>query len=146
METNELPNKQNRVEQSLPVHEDMNEGKVEFRRTVLNVPVAVTPLKFKTWLKEEAESIQNACTESSFAIIKLFLPMRIRLAFPRRELDEFLQDIPNTFPNIHWVDVVQVGNSLSEEEMTIVRELEQDKIEELSKSVSEFLRSQPIKK
>jgi hypothetical protein len=140
------PRKKNELRNFLPVHEEMNEGKVEFRRTVLNVPMAVTPLKFKKWLKEEAESIQNACTESSFAIIKLFLPMRIRLAIPRTELDEFLQGIPNTLPNIHWVDVVQVANSLTDEEMAIVRELEQEKIEELTKSVSEFLRAQPIKK
>jgi hypothetical protein len=124
----------------------MNEGKVEFRRTVLNVPMAITPLKFKKWLKDEAEGIQSACTESSFAIIKLFLPLRIRLAFPRKELDEFLQDIPNTLPNIHWIDVVQVESSLSEDEMAVVRELEQEKIEELSRSVSEFLRAQSIKK
>ncbi|MDQ9170377.1 hypothetical protein Q8A64_08125 [Oxalobacteraceae bacterium R-40] len=124
----------------------MNEGKVEFRRTVLNVPMTVTPLKFKIWLRNEAEQIQNACSESCFAIIKLFLPMRVRLAFQRKELDEFLQDIPNTFPNIHWVDVVQVENSLSEEEMAVIRELEQEKVEELSKSVSEFLRAQPAKK
>lgn len=120
----------------------MNEGKVEFRRTVLNVPLTVTPLKFKKWLSDEAEQIQKACSESSFAIIKLFLPMRIRLAHPRKELDEFLQQIPNTFPNIHWIDVVQVENSLSDEEMVVIRELEQEKIEELSKSVSEFLRMQ----
>lgn len=124
----------------------MDEGKVEFRRTVLNVPMTVTPLKFKKWLIDEAKQIQDACTESSFAIIKLFLPMRIRLAHPRKELDELLQEIPNTYPNIHWVDVVQVENSLSDEEMTVIRELEQEKIEELSKSVSDFLRSQPMKK
>lgn len=124
----------------------MDEGKVEFRRTVLNVPMTVTPLKFKKWLIDEAKQIQDACTESSFAIIKLFLPMRIRLAHPRKELDELLQEIPNTYPNIHWVDVVQVENSLTDEEMTVIRELEQEKIEELSKSVSDFLRSQPMKK
>lgn len=124
----------------------MDEGKVEFRRTVLNVPLTVTPLKFKQWLTDEAKQIQEACNESSFAIIKLFLPMRIRLAHPRNELDEFLQDIPNTFPSIHWVDVVQVGNSLSDEEMAVIRELEQERIEELNKSVSTFLRAQPMKK
>lgn len=124
----------------------MDVGKVEFRRTVLNVPLTVTPLKFKPWLMDEAKQIQRACSESSFAIIKLFLPMRIRLAHPRKELDELLQEIPNTFPNIHWVDVVQVENSLSDEEMAVIRELEQEKIEELSKSVSAFLRSQPLKK
>ncbi len=124
----------------------MDEGKVEFRRTVLNVPMTVTPLKFKKWLMDEAEQIQNACSESCFAIIKLFLPMRIRLAHPRSELDALLQEIPNTFPNIHWVDVVQVEKSLSDEEMAVIRELEQEKIEELSKSVSAFLRARPAKK
>lgn len=124
----------------------MKEGKVEFRRSVLNVPLTVTPLKFKKWLLDEAEGIQMACSESSFAIIKLFLPMRIRLAHPRKELDEFLQEIPNSFPNIHWIDVVQVEQSLTDEEMAVIRELEQEKIDELSKSVSEFLRIQATKK
>ncbi len=124
----------------------MNEGKVEFHRTVLNVPMTVTPLKFEKWLREEAEHIQSACSESSFAIIKLFLPMRIRLAHPRKELDDLFKEIPNTFPSIHWIDVVQVESSLSDEEMLVIRELEQQKIEALSKSVSEFLRAQPMKK
>jgi hypothetical protein len=124
----------------------MNEGKVEFHRTVLNIPLNVTPLKFQEWLRKEAAEIQKSCNDSSFAIIKLFLPLRIRLAFPRVELDQFLQDIPNTFPNIHWIDVVQVEHSYSDEEMAIIRESEEQRIAELSRSVDEFLKSQSYKK
>ena len=124
----------------------MKEGKVEFRTTVLNVPHSVTPLKFLEWLRQEADAVQASCTDSSFAIIKLFLPMRVRLAFIRKELDSFLQSIPNTHPNIHWIDVVQVENSLNDDEMAIVREEEDKGISKLTQSVDEFLRAQSAKK
>ena len=124
----------------------MKEGKVEFRTTVLNVPHSVTPLKFLGWLKQEADAVQANCTDSSFAIIKLFLPMRIRLAFIRKELDSFLQSIPDTHPNIHWIDVVQVENSLNDNEMEIIREEENKGITKLTQSVEEFLRTQANKK
>lgn len=124
----------------------MDYGNVEFKTSVLNVPLAITPLKFLRWLEDEASAIHCSCTESSFAIIKLFLPMRIRLAFTRQQLDEFLQGLPNTYPHIHWIDVVQVEHSLSEEEMLIIREEQQRRIVNLANSVDKFLRSRSLKK
>jgi hypothetical protein len=124
----------------------MKEGNVEFWTTVLNVPDAITPLKFQAWLLNEVDSVQKNCLDSSFVIIKLFLPMRIRLAFMRDELNKFLQDIPGTYPNIHWVDVVQVNDSLTSDELAAIQAKQQNEILNLNKSVNDFLRNNTNKK
>jgi hypothetical protein len=117
----------------------MNYGQVEFSTSVLNVPEDVTPLKFPSWLLGEAQRIQNDCAAHSFVIIKLFLPMRIRLAHMRDDLNRLLQSIPDRFPNVHWIDVLLVENSPTQEQLHAIEQREQNCISQLSKSVEAFL-------
>jgi hypothetical protein len=121
-------------------------GKVEFHSAVLNVPAAVTPLRFLDWLREEVAAIEQACGESGLAIVKLFLPMRIRLGFRRQELDDFLQSLPDDYPKLHLMDVVQVEHSLDEEMMAAMRTREQQAVSQLNQSIKEFLGTQDAKR
>lgn len=85
---------------------------IQFRISLVNVPMNISPLKLRGYLRAEANDIQNKATEHSFFIIRLFLPERILFAYTQKKLDVLLKDIVDKYPSIHRVELVTVKNTL----------------------------------
>lgn len=85
---------------------------VQLRISLVNVPMNISPLKLRGYLRAEANDIQSKATEYSFFIIRLFLPERILFAYTQKKLDVLLKDIVDKYPSIHRVELVTVKNTL----------------------------------
>ncbi len=87
-------------------------GNVQFRISLVNVPMNISPLKLRGYLRAEADDIQSKATEHSFFIIRLFLPERILFAYTQRKLDVLLKSIVDKYSSIHRVELVTVKSTL----------------------------------
>jgi len=85
---------------------------VQLRISLVNVPMNISPLKLRGYLRAEANDIQSKSTEHSFFIIRLFLPERLLFAYTQKKLDVLLKDIVDKYPSIHRVELVTVKSTL----------------------------------
>lgn len=115
---------------------------VQLRISVINTPDDLSPLKLRGWLLQEAREIQDMSAEHAYTKIKLFLTKRQRFAFTQKKLDGLLQGIVDKFPAIHGIELVEVEQSLTNEEMQAVSKDADAELAELRNSLDEYLKQQ----
>jgi hypothetical protein len=112
---------------------------VQLRISVLNAPDDLSPLKLRGWLLQQAKEIQEISGEGVYTRIKLFLTIRQRYAFTQKKLDVLLQGIVDKFPAIHGIELLASENSLTSEEMKAVSADAKSELNEMSRSLDDFL-------
>lgn len=130
-------------ETRINVEENTLETNVQLRISVINTPDDLSPLKMRGWLLQQAREIQEMSSEHAYTRIKLYLTKRQRFAFTQKKLDMLLQRIVDKFPAIHGIDLVEVDKSLTNQEMQAVSEYANAELNDLSKSLDNFLGKQP---
>lgn len=115
-----------------------NKENVQLRISIINVPDELSPLKLRTFLRSEAADVQKKADVNGFAIIRLFLPVRILSAFGQRKLDALLESIVNTHPNIYRVELRTVHRSLALEQMKLAAQEAQNDLTVLGEGAKQF--------
>lgn len=80
--------------------------------------------------------------EHAYTRIKLFLTKRQRFALPQKKLDGLLQGIVDKFPAIHGIELVEVEQSLTNEQMHAAAKDADAELTELRNSLDEYLDQQ----
>ena len=93
------------------------ENNIQGRICLINVPDDISPLKFRSYFKAEAADIQAKFTGEGFAVIRLFLPLRIKSAYTDRQLDKLIQGVVDKHSHVELVEFIEVTKSLGMEEM-----------------------------
>jgi hypothetical protein len=114
----------------------MDELNVDFRVAVLTVPDIVANEEFPRWLRREILAIQETCTSNSFAIVRLFLPSRVRDHFSHASIDKLLQSLADKHKNIRRVELVVVDEPLNMDEMEIIRTEAEKELADVLESVA----------
>lgn len=108
------------------------------KMTILNASETLSALKFRGWLRGEAEDIQANTHENDLIIIRFYMPDNLRLLMPQRKIDDILQGITNKFYNIQTIELIAVRNSLNEMEMAAATEVGKEDLAEMAKEISEI--------
>lgn len=111
------------------------------KMSILNTDDALSPLKFRGWLRGEAEDIQAGAVEHDLIIIRLFMPEKLRFLLTQKKLDNILQGITDKLPNIYRIELIRVQKSLDHQEMAEAAELAKSDLNEIAKELSEDKRS-----
>jgi hypothetical protein len=115
---------------------------VQLRISVINTPDELSPLKLRGWLLQQAREIQDMSAEHAYTRIKLFLTKRQRFAFTQKKLDGLLQGIVDKFPAIHGIELVEVEQSLTNDEMQAAAKDADAEVTELRNSLDEYMEQQ----
>lgn len=115
---------------------------LQLRISVINTPDELSPLKLRGWLLQQAREIQDMSGERAYTRIKLFLTKRQRFAFTQKKLDGLLQGIVDKFPAIHGIELVEVEQPLTNEQMQAAAKDADAELTELSNSLDEYLAQQ----
>lgn len=107
------------------------------KMSILNTDDNLSPLKFRGWLRGEAEDIQASAVEFDLIIIRLFMPEKLRLLLTQKKLDSILQGITDKLPNIYRIELIRVQKSLDHQEMSEAAELAKSDLNEIAKELSE---------
>lgn len=114
------------------------------KMSILNADDKLSPLKFRGWLRGEAEDIQSHAHEFDLIIIRLFMPEKLMLLLTQRKLDDILQGITNKLKNIYRIELVAVTKSLSAQEMTEAAEEAKVNLAEMAKELAEIKESETV--
>lgn len=98
--------------------------------------------KLRGWLLQQAREIQDMSAEHAYTRIKLFLTKRQRFAFTQKKLDGLLQGIVDKFPAIHGIELVEVEQSLTNDEMQSVAKDADAELAKIRNSLDEYLEQQ----
>lgn len=108
---------------------------VQYRVSILNPGIEVTPLKFRGWFRAQAADIDAQALAGNSAhhvcVIRLYLTRRVIAAVGRGKIDRILQDAVDRFATIHRVELLDVDAPLTPGEMDGVRKDVQAEIEAL---------------
>lgn len=116
----------------------MDDLNAQFHVAVLTVPDIVTPEQFPSWFRREALAIQESCAGNSFAIVRLFLPSRVRATYSAKKLDALMQSITEKYKNIHLVELIIVDEALNNDEMKIIQSDAEQELANLLESIAQF--------
>lgn len=90
----------------------------QYRYSILQVPVEVTPLKLRGYLRKELETIQaTAKDDTDIILVRLFVLERILFGLGPRKVDSVLAAVVSKCPNIQRVELEALSRPLSAEEM-----------------------------
>ena len=90
----------------------------QYRYSILQVPVEVTPLKLRGYLRKELEAIQaTAKDDTDIILVRLFVLERILFGLGPRKVDSVLAAVVSKCPNIQRVELEALSRPLSVEEM-----------------------------
>lgn len=116
----------------------MGENNVQLKISLVNVPDDLSPLKLRGYLRSEATEIQNMAAENCYAVIRLFLPERIRFGYTQKKLDVLLKEIVNKFPSIYKIELVSVKSSLDAHQLEAESLAAQGTLQEMIKDCKRF--------
>lgn len=116
---------------------------IQLRISILNVPGDLSPLKLRGWLLQQAREIEERSSGLAYTRIKLFLSRRQRFAYTQKKLDALLQGIVDKFPSIHGIELAEVEQSLTNDQLKEVSGLANAELQDLSASLDEFLSKHP---
>lgn len=109
------------------------------RVALLNPGIEVTPLKFRSWLREEAADVDRKTQASGMSaqvsVIRLFLPNKLRFAIGQAKLDRIFQNIVDKFATIHRIELQAVEAPLSFDDMVRAQSGVQNELEALREEV-----------
>lgn len=89
----------------------------KIRMSLLNVTPDVSALKFRTWIKNQAADIQRGASDDDVIVIRLFMPIRLIGAITQSKLDRLLSSVVDAHPSIHRIELIEVEQSLSVDQM-----------------------------
>jgi len=115
----------------------MGAENAQMKISIINVPDDLSPLKLRGFLRNQADEIQANASDNCFAVIRLFLPDRIRLAYSQKKLDALLENIVDRYASIYRVELVAVAQALNFDEM---QEAAQEAQANLHEMVEDFKR------
>jgi len=99
---------------------------VQYRVSILNPGIDVTPLKFRGWFRAQAADIDAKALSSESAhrvcVIRLYLTRRLIAAVGQDKIDRILQDAVDRFATIHRVELLDVDAPLTPNAMESVRQ------------------------
>ncbi len=100
----------------------------QLRYSIINPGPEISPLKFRSWFRQEAARIQEmAKGPHDIIVIRLFITQRLIAGVTQRKIDVALQDAVDRHPNIHRVELRPVDKPLTVDEMMEAgREAEED--------------------
>jgi hypothetical protein len=107
------------------------------KMSILNTDDALSPLKFRGWLRGEAEDIQAGAVEHDLIIIRLFMPEKLRFLLTQKKLDSILQGITDKLPNIYRIELIRVQKSLDHQEMSEAAELAKSDLNDIAKELND---------
>lgn len=117
---------------------DEDDKNVQMRISIINVPDDLSPLKLRGYLRDEATDIQRISAKNSYAVIRLFLPDRIRFGYTQNKLDGLLEDIVDKFPSIFKIELIPVKLSLNAQQMEEEALAAQGSLQELIDELKRF--------
>lgn len=100
----------------------------QLRYSIINPGPEISPLKFRSWFRQEAARIQEmAKGPHDIIVIRLFITQCLIAGVTQRKIDVALQDAVDRHPNIHRVELRPVDKPLTVDEMMEAgREAEED--------------------
>lgn len=100
----------------------------QLRCSIINPGPEITPLKFRSWFRQEVAQIQeSAKSPHDIIVVRLFITQRLLAGVTQQKIDAILQGAVDRHPNIHRVEFLQVDNPLTPAEMLeAAREAEED--------------------
>lgn len=116
----------------------MNAENAQMRISIINVPDDLSPLKLRGFLRSQASEIQAKASDHCIAVIRLFLPDRIRLAYSQKRLDALLENIVDRHACIYRIELVAVSQALNLDEMQEAAQEAQADLEEMVEDFKHF--------
>lgn len=108
----------------------------QYRYSILQVPEAVTPLKFRGHIRKEIEAVQaTAKNEEDIILIRLFVLEKVLFGLGAKKVDSILHGIVAKCPNIQRIELEPLSRPLSAEEMQEAAEDAQANLETLTQRV-----------
>jgi hypothetical protein len=90
----------------------------QFRSSILQVPADVTPLKFRSYLRQEIEAVQaTAQNEEDIIIVRVFVLEKVLFGLGAKKVDSILQSALGKCPNIQRIELEALHRPLTAEEM-----------------------------
>lgn len=112
--------------------------KAQLRYSILHAPPEVSPLKFRGWIRKEAESVQTMATgKDDIILIRLFLLEKIVFGLGMKKIDDILQGVVDKCPNIARIELEPLTRALTAEEMQEAAQDAQETLEALSSKMAE---------
>lgn len=111
---------------------------VHVRASLLNPGFDITPLKFRSWIREEARDIDQkalaAAGDHHHSVIFLFLPEKTFNIIGAPKVDKILQDVTDRFHTILRIELRLVDAPMTMEEMVEEQRLIQAQFAEMAES------------
>ena len=90
----------------------------QYRYSILQIPEAITPLKFRGHVRKEIEAVQaTAKDEEDIILVRLFVLEKILFGLGQKKVDSILNGIVAKCPNIQRIELEPLARPLSAEEM-----------------------------
>jgi len=90
----------------------------QYRSATLQVPVEVTPLKFRGYLRKEIEAVQaTAQGEEDIIVVRLFVLEKVLFGLGAKKVDSILHGVLGKCPNILRIELEGLVRPLTQDEM-----------------------------
>ena len=90
----------------------------QYRSATLQVPVEVTPLKFRGYLRKEIEAVQaTAQGEEDIIVVRLFVLEKVLFGLGAKKVDSILHGVLGKCPNILRIELEGLLRPLTQDEM-----------------------------
>lgn len=90
----------------------------QYRYSILQVPVDVTPLKFRGYLRKEVEAVQaTAKDEEDIILVRLFVLEKVLFGLGAKKVDNILLGVVGKCPNILRIELEALARPLTQDEM-----------------------------
>ena len=108
----------------------------QFRSSILQVPAAVTPLKFRGYLRKEIEAIQaTAQNEEDIIVVRVFVLEKVLFGLGAKKVDSILHAVVAKCPNIQRIELEALLRPLTAEEMQEAADEAQETLQALGDRV-----------
>ncbi|QRM20002.1 hypothetical protein GBK02_11630 [Dechloromonas sp. TW-R-39-2] len=108
----------------------------QFRYSILQVPVEISPLKFRGYVRKEIEAVQaTAKDEEDIILVRLFVLEKILFGLGMKKMDSILNSLVGKCPNIQRIELEPLLRPLTAEEMQEAADDAQSTLQALSQQV-----------
>ncbi len=108
----------------------------QFRYSILQVPVEISPLKFRGYVRKEIEAVQaTAKDEEDIILVRLFVLEKILFGLGMKKMDSILHSLVGKCPNIQRIELEPLLRPLTAEEMQEAADDAQSTLQALSQQV-----------
>jgi hypothetical protein len=108
----------------------------QFRSSILQVPVDVTPLKFRGYLRKEVEAVQaTAQSAEDIIVVRVFVLEKVLFGLGAKKVDSILQGVVAKCPNIQRIELEALLRPLTAEEMQEAADEAQETLQALGDRV-----------